>query len=390
MGLKEVLQEHNVPLPEDFDERFDIVISGLKKKPDYETKLNAYKTQSGGAVKDPNDFLSSNLQWFIDSMTTPNARNVLKVVFAIIFFISYLENIPVLGSILSAALDITTAALKSLMKALQKSVPALFGLIPLPFMSLLGMVIASMFGFVVWPIVAMVSFSRQDFTAAIDSILRVVPPPVGDSIADAFLEANKMAGRLNSNRKKLASDISSGFNAIAKLATGVNPQVKKGAETLAKKTEEAAAIPEKAKTGAETLVAKAKEVTTGPNKVIETINAQATAPEGIMNKMGEAKEAAEKVTEKVFPPTVPASQVIKPVKEKISFPPQRVRAGGADEMIDVSTLVFPPTVPAKQVITGTWPRKAPEPAPQAAGKTLSSKPHGKRKWKTRRNKFVKR
>jgi hypothetical protein len=39
MGLKDILKQHNIPIPNDFDERLDVIISGLKKKPDFHDKL---------------------------------------------------------------------------------------------------------------------------------------------------------------------------------------------------------------------------------------------------------------------------------------------------------------------------------------------------------------
>ena len=337
MGLKEVLQEHKVPLPDDFDERFDIVISALRNKPDVDEKLKAYRSRGGAEVSAPpmktdkNDFLTPSVKWFLETMTSPAARTVLQSLFAVIFIVSYLESIPVFGSILSTALDVMTAGTKSLVKTIQKALPPLFGLIPLPFMSLIGMSLASIFGLVVWPIVAMVSFSRQDFAAAVDSSIRVIPPPIGDAIADSFLEVNRMAGRINEKRIKLANDISSALGSIATAATGVSTSVKEGAQTLATKTQEAAID-----TAAKISAAKdrASEVKL-PSVTTPTI-AETKLPTGVMEEL-----------KPVFTESVPASKVV----ERKSFEPVPVRKGG---------------------------------------KKLSRKTPMKSKWKTRRNKYVKR
>jgi hypothetical protein len=351
MGLKDVLQGYNVPLPDDFDERFDIVMSGLRRKNDFNEKLNAYRNQAGGAEVNPNDFLNPSLQWFAETITSPKAQDMLRIVLAVLFFTSYLESIPVFGSVLSAALDVMIAGSKAFIKTIQKAIPGILGLIPLPYMNLFGLFIAAVFGFIVWPIVAMVAFSRQDFTAAVDSFVRVIPPPIGDLIADNFLEVNRMAGRINAKRIKLANDISSGFSKIAEMATGVSGQVKQGAETLAKRTQEVA-VSTAAKIATATEAAKANVQMPGVmSKLGEAKSAaQGMVPTGIMNKVNEATEAADKVAD-----TVKASDVIKEspgfksLKEKMSF----------------------------------------EPTPVKAGKKLSRKPRMKGKWKTRRNKFAK-
>jgi methyl-accepting chemotaxis protein len=147
-----------------------------------------------------------------------------------------LEKIPVFGNILSAALDLMIMGGKMLTKTIQKNLPPLIGLIPLPFASLIGIMMAALFGFIMWPIIAIVSLSRQDFTAAVESFIRVIPPPFGDTIADLFLEGNRTVARLNQKRIALANDIATAFETISN-AFG---EVAQGATQLGEKTKEVA------------------------------------------------------------------------------------------------------------------------------------------------------
>jgi hypothetical protein len=116
----------------------------------------------------------------------------------------------------------------------------MIGLIPLPYMSLVGIMLAAVFGMLVWPVIAIVSFSRQDFTAAIESFIRVIPPPIGDTIADLFLEGNRAIARLNEKRKKLAADISKGIALVSDAAGTISDTFSEGASKLAESTKEAA------------------------------------------------------------------------------------------------------------------------------------------------------
>jgi hypothetical protein len=237
MGLKAVLERNKVPLPPDFEERMDIVIAALRRSPSYEAKMKAFKRnqkQSGGQSTE--DWLGPQLVNFMDVVTSPAARDMLRGVFAVIFFVSYLEKIPVFGNILSATLDLMIMGGKMLVKTVQKNLPPLIGLIPIPFASLLGIMMAAMFGFIMWPIIAIVSLSRQDFTAAVESFIRVIPPPFGDTIADLFLEGNRTVARLNQKRIALANDISKAFETISN-AFG---EVAQGATQLGQKTKEVA------------------------------------------------------------------------------------------------------------------------------------------------------
>lgn len=236
MGLKDVLERNKVPLPPDFEERMDIVIAALRRSPSYPEKMKKFKQkkQTGGQSKE--DWLGPQLVNFIDVVTSPAARDMLRGVFGVVFFISYLEKIPVFGNILSAALDLMIMGSKMLVKTIQKNLPPLVGLIPIPFASLLGIMMAAIFGFIMWPMIAIVSLSRQDFTAAVESFIRVVPPPFGDTIADLFLEGNRTVARLNQKRIALANDIATAFETISN-AFG---DVAKGATELGEKTKEVA------------------------------------------------------------------------------------------------------------------------------------------------------
>jgi hypothetical protein len=279
MGLKDILLRHNVPLPDDFDKRLDIVIAGLKNKLSFKKKLRDYAKQNGGfdlktpkmpgmpampsmpsmpsmpkpeepedpnapkpppIVRDQEDYLGPRLRWFLTAVTSPYGRTILQGVFMVVFFLSYLEKIPVFGSILSSGLDVILAGGKVLTKTIQNALPTMIGLVPLPYMSIVGLAVASIFGFIVWPIVAMVSFSRQDFVSSIESFIRVIPPPIGDIIANNFLEANRTVARLDEKRIKLGNDIATVFQQISAIAENVSTQMKDGLNQLAEKTKEAA------------------------------------------------------------------------------------------------------------------------------------------------------
>lgn len=238
------LEEHGVPLPPDFDERMDLMIKGLRQDPEFPKMLAAYKKQAGGADPvappmdtDPNDFLGPKLRWFVKAMGSPYAQTVVRTLFFFLFFVSYLEKVPVVGSVLSAALDVMIAGGKSLIKTIQNTLPSIVGMIPLPYTSFIGMGIAGLFGMIAWPMLAVVSLSRQDFAFAIESFIRVIIPPVGNTLADLFMEANRMVARIDSKRVKLGQDLNKAFNAISNAVDSVSEQastqVKKGADFVA-------------------------------------------------------------------------------------------------------------------------------------------------------------
>jgi len=259
MGLRDTLEKHKVPIPDDFDERLDIIVSGLKRKSNYKQKLEKFKQKHrptsgphgtrGGAepppvappvVPDSEDYLGPRLRWFLTAVTSPYARTLLEGIFMVVFFISYLEKIPVFGSILSASLDVILAGGKIMIKSVQSLLPAAIGVIPLPYASMAGIAMATLFGFIVWPIFAMVSLSRKDFVAAMESFIRIIPPPVGDMIANTFLEGNRAVAKIDEKRIRLGNDIANGLTQLSTITNSLSSSMKEGFETLAKQTQEAA------------------------------------------------------------------------------------------------------------------------------------------------------
>jgi hypothetical protein len=106
---------------------------------------------------------------------------------------------------------------------------------------MVGIAMAALFGFTVWPIFAIISLSRQDFVAAIESYIRMIPPPIGDMLANTFLEGNRAVARIDEKRIKLGNDIANALNQISQLSDSVSSSMKQGFESLAKQTQEAAA-----------------------------------------------------------------------------------------------------------------------------------------------------
>ena len=250
MGLRDTLEKHKVPIPDDFDERLDIIIAGLKRKSNYKQKLEKFKQRhSGGAEPDPvapavvpdsEDYLGPRLRWFLTAVTSPYARTLLEGIFMVVFFVSYLEKIPVFGSILSASLDVILAGGKIMIKSVQSLLPAAIGVIPLPYASMAGIAMAALFGFIVWPIFAIISLSRQDFVAAIESYIRMIPPPIGDMLANTFLEGNRAVAKIDDKRIKLGNDIANALGQLSSITNSVSSSMKEGFDSLAKQTQEAA------------------------------------------------------------------------------------------------------------------------------------------------------
>lgn len=450
MALKEVLEANKVPLPPDFDERFNLVIMGLRKDPKFDEELKKFKEQSGGlklsgmsnkfksgissaknrlnsgvssaknrlnsGVSSAKGFLSSatdsipatsdtsaslappleldsedwmgpRIRWFLDTVTSPYARVMLRGLFMVIFFISYLEAIPTFGSILSSALDLMVAGSKALTKTIQKQIPPLMGLIPIPYASLIGIILAAIYGATVWPMIAMVAFSRQDFTAAIESFLRAIPPPAGDTIADLFLEGNRVIARLDAKRRKLANDIIVAIGTIANIIEGISDKINEGVSKVNAQIEKASKMKDKAIADVKENVNQAKKQL--KDDTISTIKE-------IVDVTREPKEDTNKKVNQ---------EPVKTKEDTLTKTDTEVKDKGVStkpSLQDVFSDLKKTTPTTKQISTSmrdlsskikesAKPRASFEPTPVGQGrKRLSTRRRGSSKWmKTQRTRSVK-
>jgi hypothetical protein len=171
--------------------------------------------------KTPGDFLGNGARWWVKAAASPYLGTLVKLTFMFMFFTSFLEATPLIGSVLSVALDATISGGRILVKVLQKGIPLVFGLIPLPGAQLFGMVLVSVVGMFVWTIFAVISFSRQDFTSAIDSMLRIIPMSIGDALADGFLDLNRTIDQMSEKRIKLTEDVWNGLLLVQDFGTQI-------------------------------------------------------------------------------------------------------------------------------------------------------------------------
>lgn len=246
MDLKTILQTNNVPLPSDFDERFQVLAQALRG----DTRgLETFRGQRGGASeteripipieKEDDDFLGPRLRWFVKVMGTPYAQGVVRILFAVLFFVSYLEKFPIIGNILSASLDIMTRGGMGLAKVIQNIIYGTFAAIPIPFASFVGLGISIAFAMIVYSLIALVSFSRQDFATAIESMLRITPG-IGSMLGDLFLAGNSTFAKIDQRREDLVKDINAGIVTILSMFQGMTSGLETQANTFQQKLQNVA------------------------------------------------------------------------------------------------------------------------------------------------------
>ena len=240
MGLRDILKKYGLD-SEETSKRIDLLLSALRRKPGSTDALKAYGKQSGGG--DSSDFIGPQLTAFVESAQNDpeQFRAILGSLFSLVFVVNRIEHLPAVGSILGASLDIMLMGGKMLTRAVQSSLPPMIGLIPLPYASSAGMVMSAVFGMIAWPIISLISLSRQDFAAATEAYTRAIPPPFGDILASTFTEGNRAVAKINEKREQLGTDLAAAFTSISGSLADSSGSTQEGLKALAEKTRAAAA-----------------------------------------------------------------------------------------------------------------------------------------------------
>ena len=242
MGLRDILNKYKLN-SETTDERVELLLKALRRERGYADALKRYGKQSGGA--DSGDFLGPQVTSFVDAVkSNPDLfRTMLASLFSAVFILDSAEHLPAIGSILGASLDLMLMGGKILTKSIQAALPPMIGLLPIPYASMAGLGMAAVFGMIAWPMIALVSLSRQDFAAATDAYVRAIPPPFGDMLANVFTEGNRAVAKINVRREQLGEDLASAFKMISESLAGSSDKAREGLSALREKTLAAAKMP---------------------------------------------------------------------------------------------------------------------------------------------------
>ena len=243
MGLRDILDKYKLGT-EETAERIDLLLNALRRKPGYSDALKTYGKQRGGA--DSSDFVGPQITSFVTAVRdNPEIfRTMLASLFSAAFILDSAEKLPGVGSILGASMDVMLMGGKMLTKTIQAGIPPLMGLLPIPYASMAGLALAAVFGMIAWPMIALVSLSRQDFAAAMDAYVRAIPPPFGDMLANTFTEGNRAVAKVNEKRERLVADLSSAFTMLSGALSSASEEARAGLKTLAAEVSAAARPPD--------------------------------------------------------------------------------------------------------------------------------------------------
>ena len=146
-----------------------------------------------------------------------------------VFTLSTLENSPLFGEMIGAALDVTAAALPVFASISQTQTPALVGLLPLPYASTVGLVAGWVFSFFFLFTAMLIGISRKDFSAAIEATAGMIPvlgPVAMRTVSSADRTATKLRNRVDkiyTSIQKVYGNVTNAVDTARKMANGEIP-----------------------------------------------------------------------------------------------------------------------------------------------------------------------
>lgn len=188
------------------------------------TKMNAAKQQGGASPS--TDLLSPVLSSALDNLLAifiPEVREPIKAGLGFAFILTYIEQLPLFGPLVGAALDITAALLPTLAVTAQNLMPTLVSLIPLPYMNFVGIGIGWAFSFVLLYVTMLIGISRKKFGASVEAISGMIPI-MGATAMNMVQKANITAAKLNDRRQEVAESVGALTDALSEGMGSVGAQ----------------------------------------------------------------------------------------------------------------------------------------------------------------------
>jgi hypothetical protein len=195
------------------------------------TKMNAAKR--GGGIPS-SDLLSPTISDALDNLLgifIPEVREPIKSALGLGFILSYVEQLPLFGPLVGSALDLTAAVLPTLAVTAQNIMPTLVSLIPLPYMSFVGMGIGWAFSFVLLYLTMLIGLSRKKFGDSVEAVAGMIPI-LGATAMNVVQKANLTAAKLNDRRQQVVESVSELASALSEATAGLGDQTKQSLRNI--------------------------------------------------------------------------------------------------------------------------------------------------------------
>jgi hypothetical protein len=211
--------------------------------------FNKTRMTGGSTESVVNDALTGILN-IISGKTVPGPPNpaiqaaiatvqqAIRIMLPFVFILNTLEQSPLFGELLGAALDITSSILPITASSIQTGTPALVGLIPIPFAGTVGMVLGWVFSFYFLWLAMVIGISRKDFAGALEATAGMIPV-IGGTAMKAVASFDRVSTKLANRAERIQASISEVYgnlqNTIKNVQSSVQNSVQNVKNTALKK-----------------------------------------------------------------------------------------------------------------------------------------------------------
>ena len=144
-------------------------------------------------------FVDTRINGALDMMNDPRATaEFLSRLPGFVFFLKSAESIPGFGSLLGATMDVSTTGASVATDGFQSMAAQVPGV---------GPAVNVVVGIVVWPVLAMISLSRREFSQAIEEFLKVIPLGLGKAMSNAFAKSDRLASKVEGRWDEIVEQI---------------------------------------------------------------------------------------------------------------------------------------------------------------------------------------
>ena len=152
---------------------------------------------------------------------------IVRTIIPFIFILDTLENTPLFGDLIGAALDVTAAVLPVMASTIQTMTPGIVGLIPIPLAGTIGIFLGWMFSLWFLWLAMVIGISRKEFAAALEATAAMVPV-IGPALSRGVKAVETVGTKFYNRADKISESISKAFGSLQ----GAIAKVKSTASSL--------------------------------------------------------------------------------------------------------------------------------------------------------------
>jgi hypothetical protein len=138
---------------------------------------------------------------------------VIRIIIPFVFILDTLENTPLFGDLIGAALDVTASVLPVMASNIQTMTPGIVGLIPIPLAGTLGIILGWLFSlFFLW-LAMVIGISRKEFAAALEATAGMVPV-IGPALSRGVKAVETVGTKFYNRADKIMASISKVYGSL--------------------------------------------------------------------------------------------------------------------------------------------------------------------------------